>query len=519
MPTKEEIIDEFRRIREQFRNDTGSYDITREYYIDHSQFGYRYRNFDLTFSGLKNYRYFNNHQTPINKHKKIKRYLVSAIVPRAENNKKFINAMLRYCKDENAELILVNIKGVHNEYSFDDETLRDYGQYFKYDFKFNNAASIINPNLTANNNLSLPSIARQIPNDKTYIIPCVRQKMEMLPRVGRENETNDIHYLYTTGTVSEPIFKNNQTGYFNAENLTLGGLVVEVDDDRYCNIRNIRWINNCFVDLKKMYCFDNTFSVRPDALVAGDFHIGGDEDKQALQITKEQLLYLQPKMLVVHDLASHNTINHHIAENYMTRAKQLQEANLHTLEDEHRYIAKFISEYSKDILDIEWKIVASNHNDWLKQYLDSRRSWGDIHNDAYNTRLKQNFYEKDIDVFEAAIRYQLTQIKADKRIKLKFLSRKDNLLVGGYELALHGDKGNMGGKGSLSSHELSAKKCVIGHSHSPKIGTYGFQVGTNSKLELNYTAGSGNNWAHANCAVYDKLGQVQMILTINGRWK
>ena len=511
--TKDKILNEFVEIRKRYYKETGSYDITRDYYLKHTKYGWRYRNFDLTFQSLKN-------QKPVKAticntcFTKIKRFIVSSIVPRAEVNRRFFNALLRYRLENNAELILVPIKGVNNEVKFETEILQEYSKYFKYEFSFNKNLQILNLGLTANNNPSLTTLQRKTHSEISYILPCTRQKMEITPRID-----NEVNFIYTTGTVSMPIYKNNQAGYFNDIGNMLGALVVEVYNDKAFNVRNLRWINDCFVDLDKMYCFDKTMRVRPTALVAGDLHLGGDEDANALKATKEQIKYLKPKMLVVHDLASHNSINHFTRESMMSRVKFLQKTGLLTLEQEHQYIAKFILDFSKDIPDVEWKIVASNHNEWLKKYLDSPQSWYDIYNQVYNTQLKQNFFINDCDVFAAAIKYQLRKLNKNRKIKLEFLTRKDHLVVGGFELAYHGDKGIAGSKGTLATHELSARRCVIGHSHTPKVGEVGYQVGTNSKLELNYTSGSGNNWAHANCAVYGELGQVQMILTLNGRWK
>lgn len=511
--TKEQVLKEFVEIRKKYYKETGSYDITRSYYTKNSKYGYRYKRLGFTFQSLKNQQPLKI-KNKVTSFTRIKRFIVSCIIPRAEVNTRFFNALLRYRLENNAELILIPIKGVNGEVHFENQILQEYSKYFKYDFIFNKKLSILNLGFTANNNPVLSTLQRRLHTEQSYILPCTKQKMEISPRID-----NNVNLIYTTGTICKPVYKNNQTGFFNDINNTFGALVVEVYNETDFNIRNLRWINGCFVDLDKMYCFDKTMRVRPTALVAGDLHLGGDEDKNALKCTKEQIKFLKPKMLVVHDLASHNSINRHTKESMLSRAKFVQQTNLLTLEQEHQYIAKFILDYSKDIPDVVWKIVASNHNEWLKKYLDSPQSWYDIYNQVYNTQLKQNFFMQNYDVFASAINYQLYKLKKPRNLKIDFLTRKDHLIVGGYELAYHGDKGIAGSKGSLATHELSARKCVIGHSHSPKVGEVAYQVGTNSKLELNYTAGSGNNWAHANCAVYNELEQVQMILTLNGRWK
>lgn len=497
---KDEILKEFEEIRNEYYKNTGKDSISRDYYLKKSKFGYKFQKYFL-FNEMKELTKLNIKEQKF----KSKKYIISSIVPRAKNNDKFINAMLRYCMINNANLLLVPIKGVNKEVLFTDDVINQYGKYFIGDFTFNSNLKLINTNITANNN-PINRLKKIVHKDYSFIIPSTRQKMEIIPSM----KTNKVHLLYSTGTVSIPDYNSNITGFINKENNKLGALIVEVKNDKLFNIRNVNWINNHFIDLNKAYYFDKVIDKNAEAIIAGDLHIGGDESEIALKALKEQIKLLKPNYLFIHDLASHNSINHHSSHNFISMNKL--NSNCKTLEDEHKYIANWLNNYTKDIKNVELIIVASNHNEWLNKYLGRRNTWI---NDNFNVKYANYLVSlalEGLNPFEIAIRRLLR-----KDIKIKFLTRKDSFKIANYELACHGDIGNGGAQGTLSSLEQSLGKCIIGHSHTPKIGDVGFQVGTNSKLDLNYTSGSGNSWVHANCSIFNS-GHVQMIMSFDGKW-
>lgn len=70
---------------------------------------------------------------------------------------------------------------------------------------------------------------------------------------------------------------------------------------------------------------------------------------------------------------------------------------------------------------------------------------------------------------------------------------------------------------SLRSLELSAGKCVVGHSHSPKISFKSMQVGTCTKLDLGYNVG-GSSWWNGNVSIYQD-GHRQMLIGVDYKIK
>ena len=113
-----------------------------------------------------------------------------------------------------------------------------------------------------------------------------------------------------------------------------------------------------------------------------------------------------------------------------------------------------------------------------------------------------------MDPFEATMRSILCP-----DIKIRFLQNGETYRIADTELSLHGDIGNNGGPATLRSIELSAGKCIIGHSHQPRVGFYGMQVGTTTKMDLGYNTG-GSSWHNGNVSLY-KDGHKQMLLGVN----
>ena len=178
-----------------------------------------------------------------------------------------------------------------------------------------------------------------------------------------------------------------------------------------------------------------------------------------------------------------------------------------TLEEEHNYTANILNNWTKGIRNVDFYVVRSNHDSWLNKYLGNRNLWiRDDSNCVYAHELC-GYSLKGLYPFEVTIKNKL-----DKNIKIQFLDNK-SFKIAGTELSLHGDIGNNGGPASLRSIELSSGSCIIGHSHQPKVGFHGMQVGTNTKMYLGYNNG-GSSWHNGNVSLY-KDGHKQMLLGIN----
>lgn len=87
----------------------------------------------------------------------------------------------------------------------------------------------------------------------------------------------------------------------------------------------------------------------------------------------------------------------------------------------------------------------------------------------------------------------------------------------GIELSLHGDQGPNGARGSLKNLRRIGTKAIIGHSHSPGIDEGGMQVGTSTRLRLEYNHGP-SSWLNTHAVIYDN-GKRSLINIIKGKWR
>lgn len=494
--SKEDVIKDFKKTLSDFHYKYGTNEITRDQFRNMSKLKSAFEKF-MTFTELK--RTFSI-DLPERKYKK-KKFIISAILPNSKIHANFIQAMEQYSKENGAELILIPIRGVRNETNFNEVEAKLYGKYFCTETSFNSNLKLINSGITPNNKNPIQSIKELGHKNFSIIAGSTKQSMEMIPSIHKGR----MHLVYLTGSCCEPFYNKNITGYVNSENNKIGGLVIEIENDKIFYIRNIEWINNYFVDLNKAYYSNHVEKIEAEAIVAGDFHLSGDEDQKALDLLKEEINLLKAKKLFIHDFCSHNTINHHEQDNWLKMAKLMKK--FPNLEAEHNYSAKVFNEWVEDLKDLDFYIVKSNHDRWLSKYIGNRNLWIHDNSNALYAHTLCGYALMGMDPFELTMRHKIR-----RDIRIHFIQDK-SFKIADIELGLHGDIGNNGGKSGLRALELSAGKCVVGHSHTPKILFKAFQVGTCTKLDLGYNNG-GSSWFNGNVSVY-RDGHRQLLLGVN----
>ena len=89
-----------------------------------------------------------------------------------------------------------------------------------------------------------------------------------------------------------------------------------------------------------------------------------------------------------------------------------------------------------------------------------------------------------------------------------FLTRNDQILLGGADISHHGDKGPNGSRGSPNAFARSFNKTTTGHSHSPFIQQGAWGVGVHAmEMTKQYAKGIGS-WMKMDVIHYapQKLG-------------
>ncbi len=445
--------------------------------------------------------------------------------PKARPHEEFLKGLETYAKENDAELMILPIAGKNTIENILHEDLKDREDIFRgTQFNLNKNLQIrdlVVPPQNVDPTTGKSGFASKY--GSSLIFPHSKQRFLPVPIFN-----SDIpRYLYTTGAVTLPNYNiANHRGDTAARNHVFGALVVEVIDDTFYNLRNIKAMKNGkFMDLGKKYEGDKIPKQEGvDSLVLGDIH-WGDHDEKAIKANYEMIEYFKPERIFLHDFFNGHSINHHEKENYLKRTREYQRNRL-GLEDEFKIDYQELKRLSQ-IAGKKSKIyvISANHHDFLPRYINEG-AW--MNRDLWNaeigaylfskgTGLKSN--ENKIDDSAFLIKEGLER-HGKLPSNIKFLKVNDNLRRHGYQLASHGDKGRNGSRGGSAKSRFVTfgGKSITGHSHTMEIYGDTYIVGTSSKLDLPYTAGYGSASIGANAVLY-KSGAVQMIPIIKGRWK
>jgi len=348
-------------------------------------------------------------------------------------------------------------------------------------------------------------------HDRTLVFPHTKQRFKAIPSSNSELPK----LLITTGAITTPNYhETNSRGDVARRDHIYGAVMVEVIDDVYYNVRHLRaQKNGKFVDLGEVYHGARAPKrARTDSLVLGDLHIG-DTDPKAYHAAIEQIAYLKPRNVFLHDVFNGHSINPHEKRKMMRRAGEWKKGRM-SLEEELKDVSKVLKELGRAAGRSNVYVVRSNHDEFLDRYLDS----GDWVKEPWNTEIA-------LELGAAQARGENTLEYGVQRMggipkNIRFLELTDDVKHWGYQLASHGHKGNSGARyASANSRETAhGGKSITGHSHTPEVLRDTYVVGTMTDLVLPYTEGGASSWMHANAALYDG-GLVQMLPVINGKWK
>lgn len=352
--------------------------------------------------------------------------------------------------------------------------------------------------------------------------PKIQQKI--VPAVS----TNLPKILVTTGSVTKPNYTDSKAGFKGNFHHSYAALIVEVTETEF-HLRHVHFRADGFYDLDKFYGADGTVTTdtRIAALVTGDTHaMFLDKDVETATYSAEDSICntLKPEMKIFHDLTDFYSRNHHHRGDDLTQYAKYH-YDLGNVERELQASADLLDRYNhKDSVNV---IVKSNHDEAFDRWLRESEPKGDPENAKFYYYMKYNqlrgmtYTPEDgydtIDPFEFWCNNPESERGLGCVENTIFLKRDQSLMVAGVELSFHGDKGPNGAKGSIKSFAKVAEKCIIGHSHTPGIYEGAYQVGTSSKLKLDYNSGP-SGWMHTHAIVYQD-GTRTLINIINGKWR
>lgn len=429
---------------------------------------------------------------------KAKKYIISSVIEGAPINMDFFNCLQHYCDITNSQLILLWMRGVNRSDCFTFKEFKLLNPFICTEIKLNDNLKALDTQAYPTKRNPLTNLQYLCSKKHSLIIASPKQFLESIPRPRGVIP----HILLSTGTISEPKYNKNESGYLAQEYNKLGAVIVEIENNEIFYARQIQYKNKGFVDLGIKYYVNKTEKVPCEAMILGDLHIGQHSDN-AVKISIDQINTLKPKKVFLHDMCDFLSINHHEFNKPLALAKKPEWAR--SLENELKYVKEYLNKFCNKIKSKIY-VVHSNHSDFLEKWLNTH----DFMNDSINIRLGIKFFSSLLDNKNPIKEYLNNK-------KLIFLPSEAQMEVEKYLVSQHGHLGINGARGNIKSLAKIHNNIIIGHIHQPRIYNNAIAVGTNSHITMNYTNGP-TSWLHANCAIY-KGGYTQLYIEVNNKWK
>ena len=435
----------------------------------------------------------------------MERYVITTAQMGVRPHKKFLQSLETYCKKNDAELLILPTSGK----SIAEDTLhKDIQAYpiITKDMTLNSNIKISNYAIRPQQINPLTGIRRFAQGDKSFIFASTKQSLEYIP-------TADDKFpkaVMTTGACTEPNYRlNNRIGRIALKDHTLGAVVVEIENDRFFHFRHlIAQKNGLFYDLNKVYDGTKSRTIKKiPAFIVGDLH-PYDTDPRHEACTFEQIKALNPQNVFLHDTFNGLSISHHHEGHYARQYEVFKQQGLNLEKELNKTLDK-VKSYCKATNGIV-RIVPSNHDDHLAQYLDEGRFIGDKGNQRIGATLFRDMLDGIMPLY-AGLEYV-----GALPTNLEFIDSK-GYKIKGVELGQHGHLGANGGRGSLKSIEEANHKSVTGHSHSACKNRNTYKVGTSTKLRLSYNKGY-SSWSQTNGILHEN-GNVQLLNTVGKNWR
>lgn len=328
--------------------------------------------------------------------------------------------------------------------------------------------------------------------------------------------------LATTGAVTEINYIPSKAGKRGEFHHTFGAVVVEIDPAGRFFMRHLNATRDgSFCDLTHEYSPDRPpRRVTAAGLVLGDMHVDfADPSAVAATFGEGGIVpTLRPKVLVWHDVMdSYARTPHHAGEVFINYAKHhTGRGNVEReLDRALAFVDKHTPSYATNVF------AYSNHVDMLLRWVKSTDPRLDLENCVFwartfvklcaETRMTDGGVHTP-DPFELWAREKLKCYP-----RSRFLKPDESYRILGIEVGYHGHLGPSGSRGQLRAYTRIGTKVVIGHSHVPGIIEGAYQVGTTSRLQLDYAKGP-SAWLHAHCIIYPN-GKRSLIFIVKGAWR
>jgi hypothetical protein len=414
-----------------------------------------------------------------------------------------------WCERRGAQLVLLPLhahlpalKAQPQHYA---PVLRHWTENFYTDLLLNDHLRIVELHLNPQQKNPLHQLGEVDPK-RSIIVAHSTQQMKC---VAYQNNQSP-RMLHSTGCLTWPEYLPNRAGRLAEARHCMGGLVVEVDNDIF-HLRQVQFADDgSFIDLGVRWLPDGSSEpVKAAAVKLGDVHVG-HHSYELEEVVQDLVNQLEPTKLVVGDLIDHISINPHLANRPLSKAKSWMHAQ--SLYEEYVLVARWLRRWA--VFANELIIEPSNHHDWLINWLER----GDFASDPLNVRIGTTLARYYLHHQDPLRTWFTEEAELDEEVigKLNWPSRNTDLIVEGVQLICHSDLGPNGAKGSAGNLAATYPKAVGGHTHSPEIAGGLWRAGHLSHDRHGYNKGP-SNWLPSVVVVYPG-GFMQNINIINGSY-
>jgi hypothetical protein len=336
-----------------------------------------------------------------------------------------------------------------------------------------------------------------VTGQKSCIIGHPRQQLKSLPVLKGKHKKR----ILTTGACTIKDYSLSNAGFLGEFHHILGFAIVEIRDNNIFHVRQVSADENGdFIDIC-MVVKDGvvTKGSIPEAIIFGDLH-AGFHDEQRVDIAMEIYSRMKPKNVVLHDVFDGYSINPHEKDSPIKRLKMHKQGKL-CLATEIEDLMNLLSKFNESFENIH--IVKSNHDLFLDRYINGT----DWRKDLINAEIYFELAAKAVSAENGLIPCLIEEYLEGQ---INCLGYNDSLVIANHELALHGDKGSNGSKGSPRSFSRLPDKCIVAHGHGTWVLDGAMQVGTCTKIQEGYAVGL-SSWIWAD-AILHPNGKAQLLI-------
>ena len=450
---------------------------------------------------------------------KTRRLIITAAQNATPVDEKFFGSLLTYARVNKAELLVIPLRYRNPTSQFTPKDQKDDWWAPELEPYLWNQRKRVNENLQLMADIKIQAATsdpltqfESISGPESGIFGHTKLQQRTIPVP--KNKLPKI--LTTTGACTLPNYTDTKRGKIGEFHHATAAVIVEVSGKSF-HMRHVVATNGEFNDLNTHYSPSGaTKAPRPLAVVLGDTHVDFvDPAVEKATFGKGGIVdTLDPQVLVFHDLIDNYAINpHHVGNPFNAVAKRRAGRDSVAAEVERAisYVARRASAARPAV------VVSSNHDDFLRRWI-VKADWKE---DAENAETYLSIALEMVE--QTRLGPSGTDTPSPFRMLIRgtphvrSLGLHESLVLGGVELGMHGEIGPNGARGSIKNLRRIGTRSIIGHSHTPGIEEGCYQVGTSTRLRLEYNLGP-SSWLNTHCVLHAD-GKRQLINIINGKWR